>query len=86
MRDHPGVVELVSDMRARGELLEDDDIEYAGVGGMARARGASGSVIKGKQRARKGLAVRMLASLFKIQLFVLILILILPLWKIPGHL
>ena len=53
LKEHPGVVEVVEGLRARGKLGEGEDIEYAGFegGGGGRRRGlSSGSAVSSRKR------------------------------------
>ena len=55
LKGHPGVLQIVRDMRDKGELKEGDDIAYAGAGGAGRDRGYSGTSTVKEEKKKKGL-------------------------------
>lgn len=63
LKGHPGVLQIVKDLRDKGELKEGEDIEYAGAGGAGRDRGYSGTSMVRKEKTKKGLLKRLLGVL-----------------------
>ena len=62
LKGHPGVLQIVRDLRAKGELKDGEDIEYAGAGGAGRDRGYSGTSTVRKEKKKKGLLRRLLSG------------------------
>lgn len=59
LKGHPGVVEIVKGLRAKGNLAEGEDIEYAGFGGGGRSRGLSSGSAVSSQKKKRGLRERL---------------------------
>lgn len=59
LKGHPGVVEIVKDLKTTGKLAEGEEIEYAGFEEGGRSRGlSSGSAVSG-QKEKRGLRGRL---------------------------
>lgn len=63
LKEHPGVLQIVKDMRDKGELKDGDDIAYAGAGGAGRERGYSGTSAVQKEKKKKGLLRKLFGSM-----------------------
>ncbi|KAG7005291.1 hypothetical protein G7Y79_00020g048190 [Physcia stellaris] len=59
LKEHPGVVEVVKSLRAKGKLAEGEDIEYAGSIGGGRRRGLSSGSAVSSQKKKRGLRGRL---------------------------